>query len=288
MFGVEVLLSLICFASFSVWLFNKREISVSIAIVFSFITFFLNYISYPSLLLIILFAMGSFFYINSNNKYLKFSIFILISVFIFIIMKNLIPDSKGISIFQGVKFSPISAPFSMKINIEKAVCGILLTAFIVKRCKSVSEWKKIIQESFIPLVVLVVVLMTPAILTNFVKFDYKIPDGMLYFILNNLLLTCVAEEVFFRGFLQKNLFDFLNNYLKMKKFAPMFSILIASIAFGYFHLYLGILMAIFAFVAGIGYGYAYQKSSKLESPILVHFGLNFIHFIFFTYPAYKP
>ncbi len=287
MFGVEVLLSLICFASFSIWLFNKKEISVSLAIIFSFITFFLNYISYPSLLLIILFSIASFIYVNIKNKYLKFSIFILISVFIFIIMKNLIPDSKGISIFQGVKFSPISAPFSMMINIEKAVCGILLTAFIIKRCKSFSEWKIIIRESFIPLVVLIVVLMTPAILTNFVKFDYKIPDGMLFFILNNLLLTCVAEEVFFRGFLQKNLFNFFNNYLKIKKYAPTFSILIASMAFGYFHLYSGILMAIFAFIAGVGYGFSYQKTWKLESAILVHFGLNFIHFVFFTYPAYK-
>ena len=288
MFGVEVLLSLICFASFSVWLFNKKEIAVSIAIVFSFISFFSGYISYPSLLLIILFALASFFYVNVKSKYLKFSIFIIISAFIFIVMKNLIPDSKGIPIFQGIKFSPISAPFSMKINIEKAVCGIILTAFIIKRCRSFSEWKKIIQETFIPLIALVVILMSPAVLTNFVKFDFKIPEGMILFILNNLLLTCVAEEVFFRGFLQKNLFEFFNNNLKMKQSAQMFSILIASLAFGYFHLYSGILMAIFAFIAGIGYGYAYQRSWKLESAILVHFGLNFIHFIFFTYPAYKP
>lgn len=288
MIAADFLLPFICFASISIWLFKKSEISISLAMIFSFITFFLGYISYPSLLLIILFALASFFYVNSKNKYLKFLIFILISVFIFILMKNLIPDSKGISVFQGIKFSPISAPFSMKINIEKGVCGIFLAAFIIKKRKSFSEWKKIIREIFIPLVVLVAVLMTPAILTNFVKFDYKIPDGLLLFILNNLLLTCVAEEVFFRGFLQKNLFDFFNNDLKMKKSATMFSILIASMAFGYFHLYSGFLMAIFAFIAGIGYGYAYQKSWKLESAILVHFGLNFIHFLFFTYPAYKP
>ena len=46
-------------------------------------------------------------------------------------------------------------------------------------------------------------------------------------------------------------------------------------------------MVIFAFIAGIGYGYAYQKSWKIETAILVHFGVNITHFIFFTYPFYK-
>jgi len=42
---------------------------------------------------------------------------------------------------------------------------------------------------------------------------------------------------------------------------------------------------VLAAVAGIVYGYAYEKTQRIEASILCHFGVNIIHFIFFTYPA---
>ena len=283
----ELLQGVICFSSLSIWIFSKKEISIAIAIGFSFLTFFMGFISYPSLLLIVLFALSCHFYISLQNKIIRFLLTLLIAFFAAIAMKGGIPFSNPVPIFEGIKFSSISAPFWMGINIEKAVCGIILTAYIIKRAKTFSEWKTIFKE-FIPvLLILIILLFTPAIFTGFVKLNYKIPDGMYLFILNNLLLTSVAEEVFFRGFLQKKLFDIFSINFKMKDAAPLLSILITSVIFGLGHLYSGVLMAIFAFIAGIGYGYAYQKSWKLESAILVHFGLNITHFIFFTYPYYK-
>lgn len=73
----------------------------------------------------------------------------------------------------------------------------------------------------------------------------------------------------------------------MTKAAPLLSLLLTALLFGLFHYKSGVLMIIFAFLAGIGYGYAFQKSEKIESAILVHFGVNITHFIFFTYPFYK-
>ncbi len=40
-----------------------------------------------------------------------------------------------------------------------------------------------------------------------------------------------------------------------------------------------------ATIAGLFYGYAYWKTNRLEASILVHFGLNLIHFVAFSYPA---
>lgn len=283
----ELLLSIICLSSLSFWIFSKKEISIAIAIVFSFVTFFLDFISYPSLLLIVLFALACHFYTSLQNNIIKFFLAMLILIFAGIVMKNAVPLSKAIPIFEGIKFSLISAPFRMGINIEKAVCGIILTSYIIKKSKSFSDWKTVFKE-FIPvLIILVIVLLTPALLTNFIKFNFKIPNEIYLYIANNLLLTCVAEEVFFRGFLQKKLFDIFSVNFKMKQAAPLLSILIAAALFAYFHLYSGVLMAAFSFIAAIGYGYAYQKSWKLESAILAHFGLNIVHFIFFTYPYYK-
>ncbi|NLW46303.1 MAG: CPBP family intramembrane metalloprotease [Firmicutes bacterium] len=40
-----------------------------------------------------------------------------------------------------------------------------------------------------------------------------------------------------------------------------------------------------AALAGIGYGYAYHKTQRIETGILVHFALNLVHICCFTYPA---
>lgn len=44
-------------------------------------------------------------------------------------------------------------------------------------------------------------------------------------------------------------------------------------------------MMLFATIAGIAYGYAYVKTKRIETSILVHFNFNLAHFIFFTYPV---
>jgi len=38
-------------------------------------------------------------------------------------------------------------------------------------------------------------------------------------------------------------------------------------------------------VAGIGYGWAYRRTGRIEASILTHFSLNSLHFLLFTYPA---
>ncbi|MBB5608953.1 MULTISPECIES: type II CAAX prenyl endopeptidase Rce1 family protein [unclassified Janthinobacterium] len=47
-----------------------------------------------------------------------------------------------------------------------------------------------------------------ALAIGFVKPDVKLPDITLQFLLVNLLLTCVAEEAFFRGLLQGRIATF--------------------------------------------------------------------------------
>lgn len=39
-----------------------------------------------------------------------------------------------------------------------------------------------------------------------------------------------------------------------------------------------------ATLASLGYGWAYQRSGRLEVAILAHFGLNLLHLTLFIYP----
>ena len=67
----------------------------------------------------------------------------------------------------------------------------------------------------------------------------------------------------------------------------MSSWIIASILFGLAHLPGGWVYACFAAVAGLFYGYAYLKTQNIEASIIVHFAVNAIHFLAFTYPSLR-
>ncbi|GAM71575.1 CAAX amino terminal protease family [Vibrio sp. JCM 19236] len=96
--------------------------------------------------------------------------------------------------------------------------------------------------------------------------------------LNNFLLTCVAEEAFFRGFLQQVL---------CKKYGWHLGVAIASLLFGLAHMGGGLLLVVFASLAGLGYGLIFHFSSRLWVAVLFHFLFNFTHLLFFTYPMMK-
>ncbi len=110
MFPVEILLAIICISSLCLWLFNKKEIAITVAISFSFLTFFLNYISYPSLLLIILFSLSCFFYKNTKKTIVRFFLSLLILFFAALPFSHVILSSNHVPIFDGIRFSSISPP----------------------------------------------------------------------------------------------------------------------------------------------------------------------------------
>ena len=97
----------------------------------------------------------------------------------------------------------------------------------------------------------------------------------------NLFFTCLSEEAFFRGFVQRELARLGANRAR----AALVALLVASLLFGMAHLAGGWKYALAATLAGIGYGYAYQRTRRLEASMAVHFALNATHFLLFTYPA---
>jgi uncharacterized protein len=62
------------------------------------------------------------------------------------------------------------------------------------------------------------------------------------------------------------------------------ALLVASALFGLAHFGGGWLYVIAATLAGLGYGWAYLRTKRIEASMFVHFALNATHFLFFTYP----
>ncbi len=125
--------------------------------------------------------------------------------------------------------------------------------------------------------------MLLALSFKFIHFDPKFPSCFWIWAPVNLFFTCVAEEAFYRGFLQKK----LSQYLIKVPFSQIISIVIASFIFGFRHTSKFDVMILFAMIAGIAYGYAYAKTNRIETSIFVHFSFNLTHFLLFTYPALR-
>lgn len=189
----------------------------------------------------------------------------------------------NLKILSNVYISQDAVPFTMYLNMDKALVGILLLAFTQQLLKSKEEWICLVKTTA-PLVLQgIAIISVIALLSGKVHFDLKLPDCTAIWALNNLFFVCVAEEGFFRGFIQNN----LALLLKKWQWGNWLALVGASLLFGAAHYAGGFAYNLFGVLAGLGYGWIYQKNKHIEASILAHFALNAVHFFFFTYPAVR-
>ncbi len=182
----------------------------------------------------------------------------------------------------GVQKSPDSYPFDVILKFDKFVLALFILGFLrSKRKNSQPPCLRHVIATAVPMILFCsMALLLPAILIHYCRFDFKLSPVFPVWMLNNLILVCFAEEVFFRGYIQESLCQFLN-HLKMPAFV---GVAIASLLFGLAHFRGGPVFIGLAIVAGFFYGLSYARAG-LWSSILVHFSINLIHFVFFSYPA---
>lgn len=169
--------------------------------------------------------------------------------------------------------------FPIHLNFDKPTAGLALMAFLCR--PNLSDWRSTARSMALPLVATVVTVFAVALAMHYVRFDFKIPEVTPVFLLTNLIFVCTTEEAFFRGLIQENLQQLLNRTAITSHLA----VFIAAALFGLAHAGGGSTWVLLATVAGLGYGYAYRLTGKLEAAICTHFCVNAIHFIFFSYPS---
>jgi membrane protease YdiL (CAAX protease family) len=130
---------------------------------------------------------------------------------------------------------------------------------------------------------LALIMLPLALATHYVRFDPKIPSGAFLWILNNLFFVSFAEESLFRGFIQGGMSKLTAPY-SWGRWIPL---VVSSLTFGLAHYQGGLPYICLATIAGLFYGLTYQRTRSLEGAMLVHFGLNLVHFLFFSYPSLK-
>ena len=210
----------------------------------------------------------------SNQKtkpvyYLGWSVVIIWCVMLFV---HVIPGFNNLQVLDKVTAGPLSAPFSMYLNLDKPLA--LFALFLAYPFLLGSEAKGRVKPALLVMIPLLSLLPIAAML-GALKPELSLPSWWWLFALNNLILTCVAEEALFRGFVQQSL---------SRRFDWRLGLVIASILFGLAHFAGGPLLIVFATLAGLGYGLVFHFTGRLWCAVLAHFLFNFCHLVFFTYP----
>ncbi|NHN73910.1 CPBP family intramembrane glutamic endopeptidase [Vibrio fluvialis] len=218
-------------------------------------------------------GLGLGYAIPKLSGYVKNLAWTLLLLWCAALMLHALPGFGNTKVLDTVLTGPMSTPFSLYLNIDKPLVFFALwLAFpSLLGTQAAPHWRNTL---FVlpPLLGLLLV----AWFLGALKPEFSLPDWLWLFALNNLLLTCMAEEALFRGLIQQTL---------TRVGGAIFGIAAASVLFGLAHLSGGILLVVFAALAGLGYGLAFHFSGRLWVAVASHFLFNLTHLVFFTYPV---
>jgi membrane protease YdiL (CAAX protease family) len=173
----------------------------------------------------------------------------------------------GFHLVPGIELVPLyskwweygSKLLAFDFGLDKAYAGLLLALIAAQFHPQQQRWRQIwlVPAGVGALIVLVLALGYPLTPTT--------PQYTAAFLFVNLMVTCFAEELFFRGALQRELMLYL---------APVPSIAIAAALFGLVHLSQGWEFALLAGLAGLLHGTIYRRTGVLSLSVLSHFLVN--------------
>ncbi|HET9238042.1 MAG TPA: CPBP family intramembrane glutamic endopeptidase [Oligoflexus sp.] len=194
---------------------------------------------------------------------------------------HLFPGFHNLKVVDAVQVSEDGIPFTLHLNFDKTLIGVFILGSMPNLIRTWSDGKALILQTSTraPWIILGLALLSVAF--QFVRWDPKVPAILPIWAVTNLLFVCVAEEGFFRGFLQK----YLSELGRDLSYGKVLALGIASLLFGVAHFAGGLTYVILASIAGLGYGWMYQVTGRIEASIITHFLLNLVHILLLTYPA---
>ncbi len=183
-------------------------------------------------------------------------------------------------LYGDVQLSSVARPFSIYLSLDKGVLALLLWAVASSRVWP-GKMSPVSALWLLPLMLGIV--LSVGVMLGYVAPDIKWPGLPLFagWALANLLVTCVLEEAFFRGIVQRGLMARWQQY----RYGPVAALVVASLLFGIAHAGGGWMFVLLATLAGLFYGAGYWLTGRLWFAMLLHFSVNLVTFIGFSYPA---
>ncbi|WP_017905607.1 CPBP family intramembrane glutamic endopeptidase [Pseudomonas asplenii] len=216
---------------------------------------------------------------SRTGRYLGHGLFVLLAIALAL---HWLPGFHNGRVISAVHLTPDAVPFSMYLNLDKPLIGFWLLLVCPWLVNQRSPGRVLVSATSAWAVTTLLALGC-ACLLGIVDWAPKWPEHSGWWLLNNLLLVSLVEEVLFRGYIQGG----LSRRLRSLPQGQTLALLGASLIFGLAHIGAGWSWVLLATLAGVGYGLAYRFGG-LAAAILTHVALNTVHFAFFTYPMLQP
>ncbi|MFT3856380.1 MAG: CPBP family intramembrane metalloprotease [Aquabacterium sp.] len=209
---------------------------------------------------------------------------------------HVLPGFRHLPLMVNVVLAPGALPFNLSAHVDKGLAGLCLwmlmgrTAGCDRRAHAGPCDAALVGQVLAWALGTATIVMGLAWAVGLVHVAPRwltVPDAWALvwrFMLVNLFLTCVAEEAFFRGLVQGGLARWMSARPAWKRHAVWGAVAVAAVLFGLAHVGGGWLFAALATLAGLGYGLACARTGRLGAAVTVHFTVNAVHFLFFTYP----
>jgi membrane protease YdiL (CAAX protease family) len=173
-------------------------------------------------------------------------------------------------------------PMRLALRFDAGIAGLVLLAFYGRRIGSWAECRLLARPVFVIASATTLAVIGGGLAIGYVAFDPKWPWFAAGHLLRILLWTCVLEEMLFRGVIQRSLADWPP--VRDRPALKWLPLVAASLLFGAAHAGGGAVLVALATIAGLGYGAAWQATQRIEAAIAVHFAVNAVHFVAFSYP----
>lgn len=311
---ITILISLFCR--------DKRAayLGIGITVLAALYQGIINIIGFSTL---IVFAGITYAYFNLQlNKIIKTLLFTSISVFFVGFAFHKVPGFFNILAIDKVQLSELSVPFTMYLNFDKVMPALIIFSLSDLYILEKQESSGTVKYTLLSLLLCIMIIMALSLISGYVLFEPKIPSILPIWVINNFFLVCMAEEVFFRGFLQRtlqNLFQHISERFRLDEFKgesaqrikirehrrvlqnslvssfmnyavlkqQILAVIMGSIIHGLAHFRGGLIYIALTTICSFFPGYTYYKTNKILCSMIVHFGLNLFHILLFTYPALK-
>jgi len=218
---------------------------------------------------------------HTTRRWLRFLLLVLVALLALLLALHRVPGFHNPILFENVRFSAGAAPVTLYANFDTALAGLFLLCAFCERIRTAADWAAMWRRAWPVLLATLVVVLGFGWGAGYVRPDVKWTPYSALFLVSNLLVTCVTEEAFFRGFLLRRIAAGLEG----KRYATAVAVGVSTLLFGLAHAAGGAALMLLATLAGAGYALAYVRAGRIEAAILTHFAVNAVHFVFFTYPA---
>lgn len=259
---------------------NNKFVATFVLTVIAILLFVVNFLPIENLLALIVFCVGLYALseIDSHKKPLSVGVWLITFILGFFVSTYRPLGFSYPLIWSVDSLYPGGDSFQLYANFAKALCGYFIIIWLLGTVNTAGKFSTAYAVSLS--LVSALVLIGFAVVLFDLEAAYKLPARTLYFVAINFGIAVVAEEAYFRLLLQAQIERFFNHSFAGK----ITALIVASLLFAFAHTG-GLSQAFFLFlIAGFIYGAVFTATRRISAPILCHFAVNFIHFIFFEYP----